>query len=341
MSEATQSVFAAIDVGSHTIRLLIAEADGANELIPVRTERRITRLATDFQDGESLKADPVRKSIAVIKEFAGLTKEHGVSAVACGATGVVRRAVNGGEFLRKVAETTGVRGRIVSEETEAFLSAKGVLSVLPAVEGKVVTFDLGGSSTEFLLLDTSRTDPIWSTSVFIGAATATARFLQCSPCDDISLLEAIRDLREILSPALSELTRLLGATNGAVAPHHLVGTAGTVTTLAAMFHRMTRYEPFKINGTLLTREWLAGTVQTLAGLAPAARRGIPGLEQGREDIILGGALIVREILCALEAESLTVTDGGFLEGLLLDLLEKQYGWPRTLRTRLTWRAPTG
>ena len=341
MNESTRSAFAAIDVGSHTVRLLIVEADGGKELLPVRAERRITRLAADFQDGESLKAEPVRKSIAVLKEYAGLMKEHGVSAVTCGATGVVRRAVNGGDFLREVEGATGVRGRIISEEAEAFLSAKGVLSVLPSVEGVVVTFDLGGSSTEFLLVDTGRSDPTWSTSVFIGAATATARFLGCGPGVGGSLAEAGRAVRGVLSPVLSELNRLLGGANGAPVPHRLVGTAGTVTTLAAMYQRMTRYEPFKVNGTLLTRAWLAETAETLAALSPAARRGLPGLEPGREDIILGGALIVLEILCGLGANSLTVTDGGFLEGLLLDLLEKQYGWPRALRTRLTWRSPKG
>lgn len=341
MKESSRSRFAAIDVGSHTIRLLIAEADGEKELFPVRAERRITRLAADFQDGESLKEGPVRRSITVLREYAGLMKEYGVSAVTCGATGVIRRAVNGGGFLHEAAEATGVKGRIISEKAEAFLSAKGVLSVLPSVEGAAVTFDLGGSSTEFLLLDTTRPDPTWSTSVFIGAATTTERFLKCSPCDEISLQKASRAIRETLAPVLSELNLLLGAKGGVPVPHQLVGTAGTVTTLAAMFSRMTKYEPFKVNGTLLTREWLSGTIETLARLSLAARRGIPGLEPGREDIILGGALIVREILTGLGAVSLTVTDGGFLEGLLLDLLEKQYGWPQTLRTRLTWRSLTG
>lgn len=321
--------------------MLIAEVDGENGVFPIRVERRITRLAEDFQDGETLKEAGIRKSIGVMGEYARLLEEYGVTAAACGATGVVRRARNGGVFLDAVADATGVQGRIVSESSEAFLSAKGVLSVLPSVEGTVLTFDLGGSSTEFLLMDTGRTEPIWSASVFVGAATVTERHLRDDPVEASSLLRASGDVRQALSPTLSKLNSLLGAGEGSGLPFQLVGTAGTVTTLAAMFLVMSEYDPFKVNGASLTQDWLATTIDTLARLPVASRRGIPGLEPGREDIILGGALIVREVLAGLGVGRLTVADGGFLEGLLLDLLEKENGWPQILKTRLTWRVTAG
>lgn len=337
MNKPARPTFASIDIGSHTIRLLIAEEDGGKGIVPLRLERRITRLARDFQAGGTLKDASIRKSIEVMVEYAGLLKEYGVSAVSCGATGVIRRAVNGEAFLGAVADATGVRGRIVSETAEAFLSAKGVLSVIPSATGTIVTFDLGGSSTEFLLVETGRTEPTWSTSVFLGAATVTERHLRGDPVEATSLLSAGRAIRETLAPALSELNSLLGPARSVDRSFQMVGTAGTATTLAAMYLKMTDYDPFKVNGVMLTREWLTTLIEALARLPLASRREIPGLEPGREDIILGGALIVREVLAGLDEERLTIADGGFLEGLLLDLLERQHGWHHTLKTCLTWR----
>jgi len=119
-----------------------------------------------------------------------------------------------------------------------------------------------------------------------------------------------------------------------------VGTAGTVTTLGAMFLRMKRYNPSRLNGLKLEKDWICHTLEQLAGL-PSGTQGIPGLEEGREDIILGGTLIVREILGCLGKDALIVSDAGLLEGLLFRLVEEKLGWPGGLQTPLTWCLPEG
>lgn len=335
-AESGGQVFAAIDAGSHTIRLLVAALDESREITPLRTERRITRLARGFREGETLKEAGMSGSLAVFREYAALLEHYGAGPAACGATGVIRRAANGKEFLERVHKETGIRARILSEEAEALLSAKGVLSVLPWREGAVLTFDLGGSSTEFTLVDTARDEPLWNTSVFIGAATVTERRLLDDPPGPAACAAAAHDIREALAPALGTVREYLRGMPE-LRPFRIVGTAGTATTLAAMRLGMAEYRPFLVNGSILNATWLDETIALLSRSTLEARRGIRGLEKGREDIILGGGMIVRAILEGLALDGLTVVDGGLLEGLLIDEIESRCALPHFLKTPLTWR----
>ena len=275
-----------MDIGSHTIRLLLAQVGEAGKVLPIHMDRRITRLARNFSEGETLKEDRIEASIAVLKEFASLIHHHRVRSVSCGATGVVRRARNAEEFLRSVTEASGMLPSILSEEAEAFLSAKGMLSGLPQAERFVLSFDLGGSSTELLLVDTSHTESLWSTSIFIGAATITERCLSGDPPDRSSLADAGEAIRDTLHETLMQLKAWLKDLDIPTHMLQLVGTAGTVTTLAAMLLRMNVYEPSRVNGVKLTEAWLSQLVDLLAVMTLAERQQLAGLEKGREAIIL-------------------------------------------------------
>ncbi|MGV8075647.1 MAG: hypothetical protein AB2L11_13960 [Syntrophobacteraceae bacterium] len=334
-------LFSAIDIGSHTIRMIIARLEEGRGLIPVRLERRTTRLAGDFLNGGTLKEAGMLNSLAVLVEYASLIEQYRISSVACGATGVVRRAANGEAFLRSVEESTGIKGSILSEQTEAHLSAKGILSVLPEREGLILSFDLGGSSTEFLLMEGEHSIPLWSTSVFIGASTITERCLSENPLAADSLTNTSNLIREALAPVFLSVESYIQKPHLASLPLEVVGTAGTATTLAAMFLRMITYEPYRVNGLQLTGDWLQEAIELLARTPVESRRNIPGLESGREEIILGGALIVREILRGFNKTRITVTDGGLLEGILLNSIEEKFGWPQGLSTHLTWKLQKG
>lgn len=330
------SNFAAMDIGSHTIRLLIADCTN-KQIRPLCVERAITRLAHGFQTDHNLSATSTQQSIAVLIRYAEMLKHYQVSAAACGATGVIRQAANSGEFLQAIAEATGLQPVILSEGTEAVLSAKGALSALPAPRDLILCFDLGGGSTEFLLLDPKQTRPLWSASAFIGAATITERYLSADPPSEAALVEAHNAIRATIDSTLLNLQPFLRERHIPTGLLQVVGTAGTATTLAAMYLKMTHYQPHRVNGLVLAADWLSNLSDHLAKLPLAARRRLPGLEQGREDIILGGALIVGEILRHLQQPRLTVTDAGLLEGLLIQLIEQQYQLPQTLLTPLTWR----
>ncbi len=350
---------ASIDIGSHTIRLLIASCEeetaemGSPErrsprLTPVLSERRITRLARGFQNGGNLMEENMTESVRVVEEYRALLERHEAGAVTAGATGVIRKARNGANFIRKILGETGIEARILSETEEALISARGIFSVLPEQDLPVVAFDLGGSSTEFLLARPDEAQPSWSTSVFIGAATATERYLRGDPTEPDSIAEARSAISQALHPTLTELKVLLhepGATAGTgtgadlsgTSPgargFQIIGSAGTATTLAAINLRMETYEPYRVNGLHLTSEWLDGIIARLAELPVASRTtALPGLEKGREDIILGGALIVREILSQLGTDRIIISDAGLLEGLLVCLVEDEFNLPHTLKS---------
>ena len=333
--------FASIDIGSHTARMLVV-SKRENELTPLRTERRITRLARGFQNSGAISSEAQDTNISALKEYASILQDFGVERIICGATGVLRRASNSGVVLERMAEETGIRPLVLSEETEAFLSAKGVLSVLPQSQVNTLSFDIGGGSTEFLMLLSGSDVPAWSASIPIGASTITESFLGGDPPGYQAVEKAALAIHEEILSAREQLyaTLLQAGIISFSGPVQLVGTAGTVTTLAAMYLRMDRYVPYEVNGLLLSDAWLSTIVDSLSGMSLEARRSIPGLEPGREDIILGGALIVREILGIFKRDGLLVTDAGLLEGLLLDLIEKQcadHSLPTGLRTSLTWR----
>lgn len=328
--------FASIDLGSHTVRLLIARRDNL-EIVPLRVERRITRLAEDFGTQDRLGKKGMHETLAAMEEYVRLMHRYEVESVSCGATGVVRRARNQSDFLDQVRRRTGLSPAVLSEDFEALLSAKGTLSALPSRAGLTLLFDLGGSSTEFLLLDSVHPDaPLFVTSVFVGAATLTERFLACDPPSASSLAAAAAAAAGSIAPVISAVAPHLAATRPD-RPFLLAGTAGTVTTLAAMYLRMEPYEPFRVNGLALSYAWISEMIASLASSTLAQRVGIRGLEKGREDIILGGAVIVGEIVRGFNVDTLTAADAGLLEGLLLDLVEKSCGIRSTLVSPLTWR----
>ncbi|MFZ2447921.1 MAG: hypothetical protein WAW37_16310 [Syntrophobacteraceae bacterium] len=334
--------FAAIDIGSHTTRMVVARIDG-NELTPVCIERRVTRLARDFQRSRVISLPAMERTIRALLEYGEILRRYDVARISAGATGVVRLAANTAEFLEKASRETGIEVSVLSEEREAFLSAKGMLSVLPGVEGDFLSFDIGGGSTEFLLVRSGTRGPAWSASLPVGAAVLTEAFLAADPPGNGAVEEAALAVRKQVLAAKEQMLPALaaGRGTGVPAPLQLAGTAGTVTTLAAMYLEMTEYIPYRVNGLVLDADWLSRTIAALAEMPLARRRKIAGLEPGREDIILGGAVIAGEILACFARPRFVVTDAGLLEGLLLEIVEKESGLPEGLTTRLTWRLQKG
>ncbi len=333
--------FGAIDLGSHTIRLLVGELKGGRVMEPLHGDRRVTRLAQGFHPDQSLKEPAMERSLRVLEEYARVLKTMRTRTIACGATGVLRRARNKEEFLHRAHQASGISPRLLSEQDEALLSAKGVLSVLPPCSGVVVLFDLGGSSTEFTVVHPLQHQKVSCTSVFLGAATTTERFLQEDPPGKDSLNQAAAHIISTLKPTLERVVRNIHDLSPSSPPITLVGTAGTVTTLAAMKLKMTDYRAHRVNGLTLERDWIAQQVEELASSTLEQRRRMAGLEKGREDIILGGALVVQKILEGLHLDRMVVTDAGLLEGLLLDGAQRALELPETLLSPLTWHTQKG
>ncbi len=331
---------ASIDIGSHTTRMIVARI-GADGIVPVRTERRVTRLAQEFHKSMELSPEAMERTIHAIEEYRQLLEQYQAGHIACGATGVVRLAKNSKPFLHEITGRTGIPASVLSEQREAFLSAKGMLSLLPRIDNDFLSFDIGGGSTEFLLVLSGTQKPAWSASLPVGAAVLTEAFLTADPPGADAVREATLWLGEKLLPLKKKVEAALFAGCPFPCPPVLAGTAGTISTLAAMYLGMVNYVPYRVNGLCLGKAWLCRTIHDLAEMPLARRREIAGLEPGREDIILGGAVIVREILACFSRSWVVVTDAGLLEGLLLELVEKESGLPESLTTPLTWRLQKG
>ncbi len=319
--EAPWGRYAAVDIGSHTVRMLVADWHADGKLYPLHNERHVTRLAQGFLENGLLTDRAMERTAAVLSEMAVHLQSFSIRAVRCGATGVVRKASNGSDFIRRVQAMAPWKVSILTEAQEAVLSLQGMLSVLQPEHDLVVCFDLGGSSTELALVDRNSPSPLWIGSVFLGAATLTEAYFQKAPASMEQVRQAAYHARSVLQPAVESIFGRLQAPSLSGKKWTVAGTAGTVTTLAAMEARMETYVPYRINNRTLTKAWITETVRSLASLSLEARRGLVGLEPGREDIILGGAVIVREILDCIGVSHVLVSDAGLLEGLLLDVMQ--------------------
>ena len=303
---------ASIDLGSNTIRLLIAEPAVTAPIRPIIVERRITRLGESFLPDKTLQPVAMDRSIAALKEFAELMGLNGVRDYSAGATAVVRQASNGGHFLNEVQRQTGLAVRSLNGSEEARLSLLGVASVVSNKESSLVVFDIGGGSTELVWKGEGDNSSVESSSLPLGVVHLTETFLQSDPPGHEPCLQ----LRKHVSSVLAELSLYKDFQDTL-----WIGTAGTVTTLASMWYELVEYDPERINGTVLERTWLADLCARLASMKLADRRKLTGLEPGREDIILAGGLVTLEIMDTFGFSRFTVSDAGLLEGLFLDLCQ--------------------
>jgi exopolyphosphatase/guanosine-5'-triphosphate,3'-diphosphate pyrophosphatase len=311
---------ASIDIGSNTLRLLVAEQDSAGNLCPIQVERRITRLGQNFTSSRTLQPEAMDRSIAALSEFVDLMGESGVSHYLAGATAVVREASNGEHFLEMVEHRVGLEVRLLSGGEEANLSLLGVTSTIPTAHANTAVFDIGGGSTELIRKLKSESAPVESISLPLGAVHLTETFLQKDPPGE----EACARLRRHVHAILVDLYR-----PSDVAGYLWIGTAGTVTTLASMHLEMDQYLPERINGVVLEKVWLTELCVRLANMTVARRSRLPGLEPGREDIILAGALLILEMMDVFDFSRFTVSNAGLLEGLFLDLCRSLNAVPKS------------
>lgn len=307
---------ASIDIGSNTLRLLIAAGSAMGPIKPIRVERRITRLGERFLPAKILQQAAIARSILALREFSRLMAEQGVRDYLAAATAVVREAGNGAEFLRRVEEEAGLRVRLLGGTEEAELALLGAVSVISAGDAPLALFDIGGGSTEVIRQAADGSRGVESVSLPIGVVHLTETFLREDPPGLESCGRLAGHAREILEAV---------SFSASMADVLWVGTAGTLTTLAAMYLELEHYDPDRINGVVLERPWLADLCNRFARTPIAARRGIAGLEPGREDIILAGALVTVALMDSFRFSRVTVSDAGLLEGLFLELCRSQGG----------------
>jgi exopolyphosphatase / guanosine-5'-triphosphate,3'-diphosphate pyrophosphatase len=284
----------------------------------LRIERSITRLAGDFSADGNLDEKAMRRTLEALTAFAVLLRQGEVEKIFTAGTGVLRAAKNGKAFLERVREHTGLPLRIVTGEEEAGLMLKGVLGSLPEKTSSRIVCDVGGWSTELVWV--AGREPRKLQSVPLGTVALTERFLRKDPPPQEDLGALAAWAKGVLGGARKAFERQ-GLRVEGVHPD-LVGTAGTMTTLAAIDQGLRVYDPQKISGHRISRSALEKIYFRLRSIPLEERREVPGLEKGREDLIVAGTVVALNLLEVFGMKALRVVDSGLLEGILLDGLER-------------------
>ena len=308
---------ASIEIGSNSIRMLIAEKGNSDSpLRPVLRRRVITRLGEDFNRKEigTIKSGAMVRSLAALKDLFGIASQCGVSSPIVVATGVVREAVNRNEFIALIAETLGHTVNIVSGQEEADLTFRGVLSPLNHRGEPLVIFDLGGGSTEFVWVSNGERK---SVSIELGAVILTEDYLIADPPKDAEIFHLIRHIEDTFKARLDPL-KVRGK-----GEFSIIGTGGTTVTLAAMIHGIAEddFNETEISGLKIGRKDVGLLFEKMKGMTGAERLNLKGLEIGREDTIVAGSLMVTKIMDYFEKGEIIVSYSDLLEGILLNYME--------------------
>lgn len=313
MRNATAPRFASLDLGTNTFLLLIAEV-GTGKISPVVDRETIVRLGKGVDAAGNLNAEAMQRGYACLQEYLALAQQQQVEKIFAVGTSALRDAANRAEFLDTVLAKTGVRIEVISGEREAQLTFAGTISNKTNLPGPLAVMDIGGGSTEVVIgqsvLSSTRTNSLQARSADIGSVRLTERFVQSDPAQP----EEVMRLRQQVETVMRATWPL-----ASLAPvKTLIGTAGTVTTLAAMAQGMREYDSTRIDGYMLTRPQLGELIIALRQRSVAQRCELPGLSSARADVILAGAIILETFLDLYKFPELLVSDRGLRFGVLAE-----------------------
>lgn len=303
----------AIDIGTNSVRLLVADRGDADPRTPIATvERlmRITRLGQGVHADRRLQPDAIERTLTVLREYRGIMDRLGVDRARATATSAARDAANRDDFFAAAASVLGFAPEVISGAEEAALSFRGATLGLPDLPAPYLVVDIGGGSTEFVV-GTDR--PTGLVSIDIGCVRITERFLHSDPPAPEELSNAIAHVRDHLSDVAREVPDLHDARS-------LIGVAGTVSSTAMVEQGLSGYDRDRVHHFRLTRAAVEDVFRTLATEAVAQRRHNPGLEPGRVDVIVGGLVVLVAILRTFGFDGLLVSESDILDGLALSLL---------------------
>lgn len=297
---------ASFDLGTNTFLLLIAEIkDG--QIMPICEQETIVRLGKGVDAAGNLNAEAMLRGLECLQEYRRLAVEHQCERIVAVGTSALRQAANRQEFLQRAQNETGVAIQIISGETEARLTYLGALSNKQDLAEPVAIIDIGGGSTEVVIGTLDELEQ--AQSIDIGSVRLTERFLLNDPPSPEEAAAVRRQAQEMM--------RQTWAGQDFYKVRSLVGTAGTITTLAAMAQKMRDYDPAQIDRFLLTKKMLRSLAADLAALTLAERKRLPGLPPARADVILAGALILETFMDLYDFDEIIVSHRGLRHGVLL------------------------
>lgn len=302
---------AAIDLGTNTIRLLIAEPKGDKDFHIIHSEQEIVRTGKGLSENGCIREESMRRTINALLGFKKRIEDFDVKKTLAVATSALREAKNSDALLLEIKKRLDLDVDIVSGEEEGRLTLLGVFKGVGKAHEKSLIVDIGGGSTEFIRVEGGRSEKLLS--VDLGVVKLRERYLLSDPACEKEISDMEREITDKVRGAGEELN-IKGETS-------LIGTAGTFTTLAAMDLAMEIYEPKRVNGYVMKRGRIEDIFEMLVSKTLKERKEIPGLERGREDVIVPGTATVIKIMEYFDCKETIISDYGLREGVLVDYLE--------------------
>lgn len=301
---------AAIDLGTNSVRLLVADLVAGRPRTVVR-RARVTRLGEGLETSRRFSPEARRRTAAVVAEFVAEARQTGAETIALVGTSACREATDGVEFVGGLAREHAIAARVVSGEEEACLSFLGATL---DITGDVVLLDVGGGSTE--LVRSRAEGGLTAVSVDVGCVSGNERWFTSDPPSPEERRAARMAVHDLFAP----LTAAFGANAPMTRPPEecvLVGVAGTVTTYACLSLGLAEYDPEAIHLTSLERTLLAGEVERLSTMRASDRAALACMQKGRADVIVAGGEILLGVLETLGWERLIVSERDILDGVVM------------------------
>ena len=304
---------AAIDVGTNSIHLVVARPVGNQRFEILEREKEVVRLGRGSSDMKTLTPDAIERGVEVLRRMRRIAAVHGAGVRAV-ATSAVREAANRDEFLERARAEAGVDVEVISGFEEARLIHLGVLQAVPAYDRRLLLIDIGGGSTELLVGQGG--DVLAARSLKLGAIRLTERFFSHDRVRSSEVKECRQYVRSFLAPVVRDYRRL----GFEVA----IGSSGTIANIGQMAALRRGSAPHSKNNLEFSRDELGDIVEVIVGAETTkARARIPGLDEKRVDIIVGGVLLLEQAFAELGVDKMVVSDFALREGVLLDVLQQQ------------------
>lgn len=300
---------AAIDIGSNSIKLVVVEAETSDSFNVLASDREVVRLGQETLVNRHIGEPARRRALDCLKRFRAIADAQGAEKIATIATASVREANNAHEFLRAVAEETGLHVEILSGMEEARLIGLAASRGCTPKGSTSLNIDIGGGSTEISIFRDA--EPVMLQSVQLGAVGLTDRFVSSDPPEPEELHALRAEICARLVDTVSELRK--------ESWNYATATSGTALTIGAALHHVDPRTSTEVTLVDLNRLNL-----TLANLTVAQRRTVAGLAPQRADIIVAGGLVLEEVMNALGIESLHTCDWSLREGVVIDRLREWF-----------------
>ena len=326
-SDASGPTYAALDLGTNNCRLLVARATRDSFRV-VDAFSRIIRLGEGVTASGRLSEAAIARAVDALRVCRNKIRNRGATRARLIATEACRAAENGNEFLATVREEVGIELEIVDRETEARLAATGCTPLVDPASQGVILFDIGGGSSELVRLGRTVQTPAGPPHPEVEAWVSL-------PMGVVTLAErhgGVAVTRESFEAMINEVAvfvdRFAAEHGGRLEGMHLLGTSGTVTTIAGVYLELPRYERRRVDGCWLTDVQISAVVERLLAMSYQDRVANPCIGAERADLVLAGCAILEAIRRAFPCERLRVADRGLREGMLVQMMREDGVWDR-------------